>query len=309
MLAGLVIGDDSLMSDGAMDDFQTTGTLHVVAISGSNLTLLVSLLMVATVKSTRRRLMDSLALLLIWGYVLIGGAGPPTVRAGFLATAAAGARSLGRPADLLTLSVQVAAIQASIWPATVLGLSYQLSTVAIFGVLIATAGRAFHGIGGSLKLILVTTVVVNALLLPILPSSSRPTVLLSLIANTAIAPLVSLAFVLGIVAVLMGWVSPVLGEPVAILAGEINRATIAIVHTVAGWDGLPPPLNWDGSQAPVSLLWLLAAAVAMAVSTEFRRSVGDLRERAQVVTTANADLIFGAGIGACLAVAVMALIR
>jgi ComEC/Rec2-related protein len=309
LLAGLVIGDDSLMSDGAMDDFQTTGTLHVVAISGSNLTLLVSLLMVATVKSTRRRLLDALALVLIWGYVLIGGAGPPTVRAGFLATAAAGARSLGRPADLLTLSVQVAAIQAAIWPATVLGLSYQLSTVAIFGVLIATAGRAFHGIGGSLKLILVTTVVVNALLLPILPSSSRPTVLLSLIANTAIAPLVSLAFVLGIVAVLMGWVSPVLGEPVAILAGEINRATIAIVRTVAGWDGLPPPLDWDGRQAPVSLLWLLAAAVAMAVSTEFRRSVGDLRERAQVVTTANAELIFGAGIGACLAVAVMALIR
>ena len=29
----------------------------------------------------------------------------------------------------------------------------------------------------------------------------------------------------------------------------------------------------------MSLLWLLAAAVAMAVSTEFRRSVGDLRER------------------------------
>ena len=145
-----------------MDDFQKTGTLHVVAVSGSNLTLLVSLLMVATVRSSRRRLMDMLALLLIWGYVFVGGAGPPTVRAGFLATAAAGARSLGRPADLLTLSMQVAAIQAAIWPATVLGLSYQLSTMAIFGVLIATAGRTFHGALGSLRLVVATTVVVNA---------------------------------------------------------------------------------------------------------------------------------------------------
>ena len=215
LLAGLVVGDDSLMSDETMDAFERTGTLHVVAISGSNLTLLASLLLVASVWSPRRWLTDLAAMGMIWLYVMVGGAGPPTIRAGFLATAGAGARAFGRPTDLLTLSLQVAAIQALIWPSSVLGLSYQLSTVAIFGVLVATTGRSFNGLAGAIWIVVLTTIIVNLVSLPILPATSRPSLLQSLLTNTIIAPLVSLAFVLGLLAIAAGLLVPVAGRALA----------------------------------------------------------------------------------------------
>jgi ComEC/Rec2-related protein len=309
LLAGLVVGDDSMLSDDAMDSFQKTGTLHVVAISGSNLTLLVTILLIASAWSVRRSITEIFALLAIWGYVLVGGASPATIRAGALATASAGARALGRPADLLTLSVQVAALQAALWPATVHGLSYLLSTMAILGVLIATAGRKFDGAWGGLRMVLATTLTVNALLMPILPAESRPAVLLSLIANTLIAPIVSVSFVLGLLSVVLAVVHPALGEPLALLGGELNEAIIWIVSGVAGWDWLPGPLLWSGEQAPPVVIWGIAAAVAAAVSVEFRRYIGDLRDHALHVSDRHALLAVGSGAGSIAATVLIALFR
>ena len=309
LLSGLVIGDDSLLSDKTMDAFKTTGTLHVVAISGSNLTLLVSLLLIGSFLSPRRGVTDLFALLALWAYVLVGGASPPTLRAGFLATAAAGARTLGRPADLLTLSLQVAAVQALIWPSSVTGLSYQLSTVAIFGVLVASNGRSFVGVVGAVKLVLLTTLVVNLLLLPILPAESRPALVLSLVANTLVAPLISLAFLLGLMALLLGLVHPMIGEPFALIAGEVNAVTIHIVQSVADWSWLPDSFKWDASNIQARVLLVAAIVVLLFASTEFRRGMGDLRRRIHHVDEATGMLWLGSGVGACLGVLAVAVIR
>ena len=309
LLAGLVIGDDSLMSDETLDAFERTGTLHVVAISGSNLTLLASLLLVASMWSPRRWLTDLAATVVIWLYVMVGGAGPPTVRAGFLATAGAGARAFGRPPDLMTLSLQVAAIQALIWPSSVLGLSYQLSTVAIFGVLVATTGRSFEGLGGAIWIVVLTTAVVNLVSLPILPAASRPSLLQSLLTNTIIAPLVSLAFVLGLLAIAIGVVVPVLGQALAVLAGEINGATISIVRAIAGLEWLPGPLAWDGSNAPSRLLLAGAIIAMLGVSKEFRRGLRDARAHLAFADEATGMLMLGSGVGALAGVVIVALAR
>jgi ComEC/Rec2-related protein len=309
LLAGLVVGDDSLMSDETMDAFQRTGTLHVVAISGSNLTLLASLLLVASVWSPRRWLTDLVAMAMIWLYVMVGGAGPPTIRAGFLATASAGARALGRAPDLMTLSLQVAAIQALIWPSSVLGLSYQLSTVAIFGVLVATTRRSFEGLAGAIWIVVLTTFVVNLVSIPILPAASRPSLLQSLLTNTIIAPLVSLAFILGLLAIAVGTVVPVAGQAIAVLAGEINGVTIAIVRAIGGWDWLPGSLAWDGSHAPSRLLLIAAMMVMLGVSKEFRRGLRDVRVRLSLADEATGMLMLGSGVGACVGVLIIALAR
>jgi competence protein ComEC len=309
LLAGLVVGDDSLMSAETMDAFQRTGTLHVVAISGSNLTLLASLLLVASIWSPRRGLTDIAAIVMIWLYVMVGGAGPPTIRAGFLATAGAGARALGRAPDLMTLSLQVAAIQALIWPSSVLGLSYQLSTVAIFGVLVATTRRSFEGLSGAIWIVVLTTIVVTLVSLPVLPAASRPSLLQSLLTNTIIAPLVSLAFVLGLLAIAAGVVAPVAGQAIAVLAGEINGVTISIVRAIGGWDWLPGSLAWDGSNVSSTLLLVAAIAVMLGVSKEFRRGVRDARIHLAFADEATGMLMLGSGVGACLGVLIMALAR
>ena len=144
LLAGLVIGDESLLSFDARQAFLRTGSLHVVAVSGSNLTLLAAILVLVFGWIPRRWINELLALAMVWVYVLIAGASPPTLRAGMIATAGAGARLLGRPTDYLTLSITIAAIQVAILPHTLSGLSFRLTTVAIIVVVLAAAGRKLN---------------------------------------------------------------------------------------------------------------------------------------------------------------------
>lgn len=309
LLAGLVIGDDALMSDDATDAFARTGTIHVVAVSGSNLALLASLLLVTNILFTRRILSEATGLAIIWSYVLIGGAVPPTLRAGMLATAAAGSRLVGRPADVLTLSIQVAAVQAALWPHATLGLSYRLSTVAIFGVVIAAAGRSFKGWLSGIRLVAMTTVVVNVAMLPILPAESRPILLLSLLTNVAIAPLIALAFTLGVLAVAVGWLISPLGQATAVVAGEINGLTLSIVMRMAEIDQLPGPLDASGSSAPGWLLIGIAIVFLAAVSSEFRRWLRDMHRRGAVVSLDAANVALGAGLGVFCATVGIVLLR
>jgi competence protein ComEC len=297
LLAGLVIGDDALMSDEMTDAFARTGTIHVVAVSGSNLALLASILVITQVFVARRVVSEAGGFLLIWGYVLLAGAVPPTLRAGLLATAAAGSRLVGRPADVLTLSLQVAALQAALWPESTLGLSYRLSTIAIFGVVIAAAGRSFDGWLASLRLVAMTTIVVNIAMLPILPAESRPLLLVSLATNIAIAPLIAVSFTLGVLAVASGWLVPPLGEAIAVVAGEINRMTLRIVSEAAGIEHLPGPLGASGSSVPRWFLIVLSIGTLVCVSTEFRRWARGTIRRSGVVTTRTADVATGVALG------------
>jgi ComEC/Rec2-related protein len=309
LFAGLVIGDDALMSDEATDAFARTGTIHVVAVSGSNLALLASILVISQVLFVRRFLSEAGGIAIIWGYVLLAGAVPPTLRAGLLATAAAGSRLAGKPADVLTLSVQVAAIQAAIWPDSTLGLSYRLSTVAIFGVVIATAGRSFEGWLSGLRLVAMTTVVVNVAMLPILPAESRPMLLVSLLTNIAVAPFIAVSFTLGIVAVASGWLVPPLGEAIAVVAGEINRVTLWVVTEAARIDQLPGPLNTSGRSMPRWFLAALSIAILAAVSTEFRRWVRDTARRPNLFGDPMADVATGAALGVLAATLAIVLLR
>lgn len=309
LLAGLVIGDDSLMSNEATDAFARTGTIHVVAVSGSNLALLASIVLIGHTLFTRRLFSEAVGMVVIWAYVLLGGAVPPTLRAGMLASVAAGSRLVGRPADVLSLSVQVAAVQAALWPASTLGLSYRLSTVAIFGVVIATAGRSFEGWLAGLRLVAMTTLVVSAAMLPILPADSRPVLLVSLLTNIAIAPLVAVSFTLGVIAVTIGWLVPPIGEAIALVAGETNGLTLTIVTEMARIDRLPGPLGVSGHSAPNWTLIAVSIALLACVSTEFRRWIRDLARSTVVVTDRAADVATGAAIGALCATVGIVLLR
>jgi hypothetical protein len=181
--------------------------------------------------------------------------------------------------------------------------------VAIFGVLVATTGRSFDGLAGAVWIVVLTTIVVNLVSLPILPAASRPSLLQSLLTNTIIAPLVSLAFVLGLLAIATGLLVPVAGQALAVVAGQINEATISIVRSIGGWEWLPAPLAWDGSNAPSEMLVLAAVAVMLSVSREFRRGVRDSWSRLALVGDATGMLMLGSGLGACAGVLIMALVR
>jgi hypothetical protein len=130
-----------------------------------------------------------------------------------------------------------------------------------------------------------------------------------LIANTLIAPLISVSFVMGLLAMILSVVHPALGEPLALLAGEINEVIITIVTGLSDWGWPPNSLRWSGEQTPTALLWAMALAVALVASLEFRRAVGDLIERSSEVSERQAMIAVGGAAGSFAAIIALAFLR
>jgi hypothetical protein len=121
--------------------------------------------------------------------------------------------------------------------------------------------------------------------------------------------LVSLAFVLGLLAIAAGVFVPVVGQAIGVVAGEINGATISIVRAIGAWDWLPGSLAWDGTNAPPRLLLAVAIIVMLGVSKDFRRGLRDARVRLAFANEATGLLMLGSGVGACVGVVIVALAR
>jgi ComEC/Rec2-related protein len=308
LLAGLVIGDDAQLSDPAANDFIRTGTYHIVAISGSNLSMLASLLVVFTVWAGRRW-REVLPLVAIWAYVLVGGSGPPTIRAGILTTMAAGGRLLGRRADLLMLSIQVAALQALIWPETTAGLSYRLSTAAIVTVLLVAPFAMPRNWPGRIGAVLITSLAVNIALTPLLPEQSRPAIAIAVLANLLIAVPVACAFVLGLFCLAAGLVSPTLAEGIAAIAGQFTEMSLWIVRSLARQSVLPQWTLGPVGRMPHASQWVLAAIVVGTASPLIRRGFGDMHRRLGEQRVLAEPLIAGTAIGALVGVLALLVIR
>ncbi len=307
LLSGLVIGDDARLSDDVAEAFLDTGTFHIVAISGANLTLLIALLAVLTIWLPRPW-SEIVPLLMVWAYVLVAGAGPPTVRAGMLALVVLLGRFRGRPIDLLTLTVLVAAVQAAIWPEVTLGLSFRLSTVAMLVVMLVSFEHLERNWRNSIWTLALTSFAVNAALMPILPVESRAALVPAVLANVLIAVPVALAFAIGLAALLIGTVSPPFGQSLAIIAGEINGLTIAIVQQVARLDALPGWMVLDFSEATQILVLLFAVLSVIACSRESRRWIGDGVQAAALREDSVLPMAWGIGAGAILAIVVIVII-
>ncbi len=135
---GIFLGVRTGIPRDLRDDFQRTGTTHILAISGENLGVVVGLLLLLGSRFTGRR---SWAFVLaatagLWGYSLLVGLPPSVARAAIMFTLALVASALGRePYALGGLAFAAAAM--TLWDPIVLqDAGFQLSFAAMSGLLL-----------------------------------------------------------------------------------------------------------------------------------------------------------------------------
>ena len=134
---GILLGMRANIPDDVTDSFTRSGTMHLLAISGLNLTLIAGLLVSLLIRLLGRRhyLYVWLAAGIIWLYVLLCGASPSVVRAAimatiFLAAELAGRQKRGGPALFLA-----AAVMVGFNPKVVRDVSFQLSFLSMCGLI------------------------------------------------------------------------------------------------------------------------------------------------------------------------------
>ena len=134
---GILLGLRGNIPADLNDDFARSGTSHLLAISGFNLAIMAGILLAVGLWLFGRRhyLYVWLAVGIIWFYTVITGMNPPVVRGAVMASVFLSAEALGRQRSAVAALVFAAAVMAGVSPYILGDASFQLSFMAMVGLI------------------------------------------------------------------------------------------------------------------------------------------------------------------------------
>ncbi len=134
LILGMLIGKNDLSKD-MSDNLKSAGIIHVVVVSGQNLTMIFAFLAIGA-KYFRRKIFLGLTIIIIGIYVFLVGFDPPVVRSFLMILSLVLAEVAGRKYSSVVALILTGALMLAIDPALVGEVSFQLSFLASIGVLI-----------------------------------------------------------------------------------------------------------------------------------------------------------------------------
>jgi competence protein ComEC len=265
LVPALVDGDDAGLDPRVADDFRTTGLTHLLAVSGTNLTLVVGFgLTVARWLRVRGRWLLLVGAVGIAGFVLLARPEPSVLRAAAMGTVAlAGLGMRGRDRGIRALGVATVALLL-VDPALATAMGFALSVCATAGILLlAPAWRAALGrwLPSWLAEAVAVPMAAQLACTPLVAAISGRVSLVAVGANLLAAPAVGPATVLGLVGGCLTLVFPAVGRLGGTAAGWCVAWILWVAHRGAG---VPTPaVDWGG--APLALTVLTVVCVATAI--------------------------------------------
>lgn len=143
LISGIVLGNNSLERE-FYEDLKKTGTLHIVVVSGQNVTILAGFIFLL-VPLFSRRFIVVLIIACVFLYTVLSGLQPPAIRAAIMGSLAYGASLFGREKLSLWGLVVSAFAMLFVSPRLVSDISFQLSFFATLGILLLSPFAAKAG--------------------------------------------------------------------------------------------------------------------------------------------------------------------
>ncbi|CAN5207519.1 ComEC/Rec2 family competence protein [soil metagenome] len=288
LLPALVDGDDIAVSADLADDFATTGLTHLMAVSGTNLTiLLAALLALARWSGVRGRWLMVVGALGITGFILVARTEPSVLRAAVMGTIGMVALTVGRVQALRTLSGAVVAL-ILVSPELAHSAGFALSVAATFGIVIWSPpwrDALARWLPGWLAEAIAVPTAAQLACTPLIAALSGKVSLVAVAANMIVEPVVGPATILGLLGGLLGLVWTPLGAVVA-LPGSWCVGWIALVAR-RGADLPGAEVGWSTTWwSLVALLGIVAAVVWLGPRVVRRRWIGVAVVLALVVVVA-----------------------
>jgi competence protein ComEC len=134
---GILLGMRGNIPADLNSDFTRSGTSHLLAISGQNIGIMAGILLAIGLWlfGRKRNLHIWLAVVVIWIYTIITGMNPPVVRGAIMASVFLFAEALGRQRSGFAALVFAAAVMVGISPYILGDASFQLSFLAMAGLI------------------------------------------------------------------------------------------------------------------------------------------------------------------------------
>ncbi len=217
LLAGLLIGERTELPRSVDDSFRRAGVYHILAVSGFNVALVASTVFLGLMLlKIPRRLVASIASVVVVGYGLVVGSQPSVLRATVMGLLLLLGLLLEREVNLFN-SLALAALGVLLWrPGDLWEPGFQLSFAATLGIiwLAPTAIAFLKPCGWPKWLAAAVSVSVGAQLAvtPIMLSHFNQLSLIGIVANLVVVPLAGVATNLGLAALLATLISKGLGH-------------------------------------------------------------------------------------------------
>ncbi len=273
-LTALLTGERAGLSDEAVSDLRVCGVYHVVSVSGMHVSILLGFLLFALGGRRRRALIGVPAAVLFVAFI---GGSPGVMRAGIVYAFALAAPLFSREADSPTSLGAALSLMLLADPFAVANIGLQLSFAATAGILLfysrlnaafvrwchVEALRKKHRIAGRVAGfflgVLATTASALVLTTPLMAYWFGTVSLIGPIANLLVVPVVSVCFILGILAAALAFVFPPAAMALAWADSFIVRYILAVCRVLAR-----APYAQIGTASPYVVLWLLFAYAVIA---------------------------------------------
>ncbi len=257
LLEGMLLGERGGFSQLLLQAFVVTGLIHVVVLSGSNISI-VSEGVFRAFGFLPRWLGYSLGAVAIILFAMMSGGGAATVRAVIMGGIALVARYFHRPV-LALRSLFVAAVLMVLWkpPVLLYDNGFILSVLATFGMITLApwfeqklyrlpAPEKFN-----LRSIVATTLGVEVFILPALLYFSGVLSFISVPLNALVLPLVPVVMLLGFVVGVLGFIHPLLAFVPAFVCDMLLRLILWITETATA-------LPFGSAVVPEFSFWIVA---------------------------------------------------
>ncbi len=248
LLSGILLGVDSGVPPSLQEAFRATGTSHILAISGFNVSVLVGIFARLFQKVLGKKWSVPVTIVVIAGYTILAGADASVVRAALMGSLVLVADGFNRPSHGLA-SLAAASFAMTLYnPGLFWDVGFQLSAAATLGLImyaepftqattrwlarfikIETAQRIVGAVGEFSLLTLAAQVTT----LPLMAYYFHQISIISLLANLLVLPVQPQVMILGGIATMGAMIQPTLGYWLYWLAWPFVTFTIVVIELLA----------------------------------------------------------------------------
>ncbi len=236
LMGGLILGERSSFDDDLREQFINTGTIHIVALSGFNVTIVAE--WIIKIFSFLPRIAGSLmGMASIIIFILMTGGSSTAIRAGIMASLMLLARMTGRDYDALRIIILTGSVMVFLNPLILLyDVSFQLSFMATIAVIFLSPKmeKYFHFIKWEyLRDIVSVTFSAYIFVLPFILYKMGNLSLVALPANILILPFIPLTMLMGFLTGLAGMLNFVFSIPLGYLSYYLLHYELWIINFFA----------------------------------------------------------------------------
>lgn len=267
LVPALVDGDDNAIDEQVSEDFQRAGLTHLLAVSGTNLTIVLAVVLGLTRRVVRRPAVQmAVGLLSVVGFVLLARPDPSVLRAAAMGVVGLAALGSSLRGGVRALAVGVLVLLfCDPWLSHSVG--FGLSVCATAGILLGTeplAVRLERWLPRGFAVALAVPTAAQIACTPLICLISGEVSVVAVLANLLVGPVVAPTTVAGLLAGLTALVSDPISRPIGSLAGLGARWLLLVGSNAAALDGAS--LIWPGPWwtillvTPVAVVLLVRAA-------------------------------------------------